>query len=161
MNILIDDRQNKIDSTHLREIVEEVIKTVLEVEGVVDNVEVSVSFVDNEEIHKLNKYYRGVDRETDVLSFPLVEFEEIYQELEISDANETIEQVEPIGDIVISLEKALEQSIEYGHSFEREVAYLTAHSMFHLLGYDHETEEEKKVMREKEEIVMNKLNIGR
>jgi len=161
MNILIDDRQNKIDSTHLREIVEEVIKTVLEVEGVVDNVEVSVSFVDNEEIHKLNKYYRGVDRETDVLSFPLVEFEEIYQELEISDASEPIEQVEPIGDIVISLEKALEQSIEYGHSFEREVAYLTAHSMFHLLGYDHETEEEKKVMREKEEIVMNKLNIGR
>lgn len=161
MNILIDDRQNKIDSTHLREIVEEVIKTVLEVEGVVDNVEVSVSFVDNEEIHKLNKYYRGVDRETDVLSFPLVEFEEIYQELEISDSSETIEQVEPIGDIVISLEKALEQSIEYGHSFEREVAYLTAHSMFHLLGYDHETEEEKKVMREKEEIVMNKLNIGR
>ncbi|HCD09447.1 MAG TPA: rRNA maturation RNase YbeY, partial [Thermoanaerobacter sp.] len=95
----------------------------------------------------------------DVLSFPLAEFEDTYGEVE--EIEEDSEEVQPIGDIVISLEKALEQSMEYGHSFEREVAYLTAHSMLHLLGYDHETEEERKIMREKEEEVMARLNIGR
>ncbi|EGD52547.1 protein of unknown function UPF0054 [Thermoanaerobacter ethanolicus JW 200] len=159
MNILIDNRQDKVDAINLEELVEKVIKTVLEVEEVIDNVEVSVSFVDNEEIRKLNKYYRGIDKPTDVLSFPLAEFEETYGEVE--KIEEDSEEVQPIGDIVISLEKALEQSIEYGHSFEREVAYLTAHSMLHLLGYDHETEEERKIMREKEEEVMARLNIGR
>lgn len=160
MNILIDDRQNKVSSEGLENIVNNVIKTVLEVEGVVDDVEVSVSFVDNEEIQKLNKYYRGVDSPTDVLSFPLVEFEEIYSDVE-AEINDNIQEIEPIGDIVISLEKAMQQSIEYGHSFKREVAYLTAHSMLHLLGYDHENDEDKRIMREKEEIVMAKLNIGR
>lgn len=162
MNILIDDRQDKVSTAGLAEIINDVIKTALEVEGVVDDVEVSVSFVDNEEIQKLNKYYRGIDSPTDVLSFPLVEFEEIYYDVDLPDeTNEDIQKVEPIGDIVISLEKAMQQSIEYGHSFEREVAYLTAHSMFHLLGYDHESDEDKKIMREKEETVMAKLNIGR
>ncbi|AEM78484.1 MULTISPECIES: rRNA maturation RNase YbeY [Thermoanaerobacter] len=159
MNILIDNRQDKVDAINLEELVEKVIKTVLEVEEVIDNVEVSVSFVDNEEIRKLNKYYRGIDKPTDVLSFPLAEFEDTYAEVE--EIEEDSEEVQPIGDIVISLEKALEQSMEYGHSFEREVAYLTAHSMLHLLGYDHETEEERKIMREKEEEVMARLNIGR
>ncbi|KHO62225.1 heat-shock protein [Thermoanaerobacter sp. YS13] len=159
MNILIDNRQNKVDAANLEELVEKVIKTVLEVEEVIDNVEVSVSFVDNEEIRKLNKYYRGIDKPTDVLSFPLAEFEDTYAEGE--EIEEDSEEVQPIGDIVISLEKALEQSMEYGHSFEREVAYLTAHSMLHLLGYDHETEEERKIMREKEEEVMARLNIRR
>ncbi|HHW56217.1 MAG TPA: rRNA maturation RNase YbeY [Clostridia bacterium] len=159
MNILIDNRQDKVDISGLEELVEKVIKTVLEVEEVIDNVEVSVSFVDNEEIRKLNKYYRGIDKETDVLSFPLAEFEETYEDVE--EIDEDSEGIQPIGDIVISLEKALEQSIEYRHSFEREVAYLTAHSMLHLLGYDHVTEEERKIMRQKEEEVMVRLNIGR
>lgn len=147
MNILIDNRQDKVDTINLEKLVEKVIKTVLEVEEVIDNVEVSVSFVDNEEIRKLNKYYRGIDKPTDVLSFPLAEFEDTYAEVE--EIEKDSEEVQPIGDIVISLEKALEQSMEYGHSFEREVAYLTAHSMLHLLGYDHETEEERKIMRKK------------
>ncbi|MBE3591688.1 MAG: rRNA maturation RNase YbeY [Thermoanaerobacter sp.] len=159
MNILIDNRQDKVDTINLEKLVEKVIKTVLEVEEVIDNVEVSVSFVDNEEIRKLNKYYRGIDKPTDVLSFPLAEFEDTYAEVE--EIEKDSEEVQPIGDIVISLEKALEQSMEYGHSFEREVAYLTAHSMLHLLGYDHETEEERKIMRKKEEEVMARLNIGR
>lgn len=159
MNILIDNRQDKVDAINLEELVEKVIKTVLEVEEVIDNVEVSVSFVDNEEIRKLNKYYRGIDKPTDVLSFPLAEFEETYDKIEKIDQES--EEVQPIGDIVISLEKALEQSMEYGHSFEREVAYLTAHSMLHLLGYDHQTEEERKIMRQKEEEIMARLNIGR
>lgn len=159
MNILIDNRQDKVDVINLEELVEKVIKTVLEVEEVIDNVEVSVSFVDNEEIRKLNKYYRGIDKPTDVLSFPLAEFEDTYAEVE--EIEEDSEEVQPIGDIVISLEKALEQSMEYGHSFEREVAYLTAHSMLHLLGYDHQTEEERKIMRQKEEEIMARLNIRR
>lgn len=159
MNILIDNRQDKVDAQGLDKIVEDVVRTALEVEGVVDDVEVSVSFVDNEEIHKLNKYYRNVDRETDVLSFPLVEFEEIYTDIDEED--DDLDEVQPIGDIVISLEKAKQQAEEYGHSFIREVAYLTAHSMFHLMGYDHETEDEKRVMREKEEEVMRRLKIER
>jgi len=159
MNILIDNRQDKVDAQGLDRIVEDVVRTALEVEGVVDDVEVSVSFVDNEEIHKLNKYYRNVDKETDVLSFPLVEFEEIYTDIDEED--DDLDEVQPIGDIVISLEKAKQQAEEYGHSFIREVAYLTAHSMFHLMGYGHETEDEKKVMREKEEEVMRRLKIER
>ncbi|MEG6566188.1 rRNA maturation RNase YbeY [Thermoanaerobacterium saccharolyticum] len=159
MNILIDNRQDKVDAKGLDKIVEDVVRTALEVEGVVDDVEVSVSFVDNDEIHKLNKYYRNVDRETDVLSFPLVEFEEIYTDIDEED--DDLNEVQPIGDIVISLEKAKQQAEEYGHSFIREVAYLTAHSMFHLMGYDHETEDEKKIMREKEEEVMRRLKIER
>ncbi|MDN5318028.1 MAG: putative rRNA maturation factor [Thermoanaerobacterium sp.] len=162
MNILIDNRQDKVDIDGLDKIVEDVIKTALEVEGIIDDVEVSVSFVDNEEIHKLNKYYRNVDRETDVLSFPLVEFEEIYSDIdeENNDEDDAIGP-EPIGDIVISLEKAKQQAEEYGHSFIREVAYLTAHSMFHLMGYDHETDEDRKIMREKEDEVMRRLKIER
>ncbi|ADD02196.1 protein of unknown function UPF0054 [Thermoanaerobacter italicus Ab9] len=159
MNILIDNRQDKVEVINLEELVKKVIKTVLKVEEVIDNVEVSVSFVDNEEIRKLNKYYRGIDKPTDVLSFPLAEFEETYDKIEKIDQES--EEVQPIGDIVISLEKALEQSMEYGHSFEREVAYLTAHSMLHLLGYDHQTEEERKIMRQKEEEIMARLNIRR
>jgi len=159
MNILIDNRQDKVEGINLEELVKKVITTVLKVEEVIDNVEVSVSFVDNEEIRKLNKYYRGIDKPTDVLSFPLAEFEETYDKIEKIDQES--EEVQPIGDIVISLEKALEQSIEYGHSFEREVAYLTAHSMLHLLGYDHQTEEERKIMRQKEEEIMARLNIRR
>ncbi|OXT06328.1 rRNA maturation RNase YbeY [Thermoanaerobacterium thermosaccharolyticum] len=162
MNIFIDNRQDKVDVDGLDKIVEDVVKTALEVEGVVDDVEVSVSFVDNEEIHKLNKYYRNVDRETDVLSFPLVEFEEIYSDIDEENYDEDdAAGPEPIGDIVISLEKAKQQAEEYGHSFIREVAYLTAHSMFHLMGYDHETDDERKIMREKEDEVMRRLKIER
>ncbi|SNX55248.1 rRNA maturation RNase YbeY [Thermoanaerobacterium sp. RBIITD] len=161
MNILIDNRQDKVNAEGLDKIVKDVVKTALEVEGVIDDVEVSVSFVDNEEIHKLNKYYRNVDSETDVLSFPLVEFEEIYSDIDVEGQEDDLSGPEPIGDIVISLEKARQQAMEYGHSFLREVAYLTAHSMFHLMGYDHEKEEDKKIMREKEEEVMKRLNLER
>ncbi|AAM24227.1 putative rRNA maturation factor [Caldanaerobacter subterraneus subsp. tengcongensis MB4] len=158
MNVLIDNRQTKVDASGLEALVVRAIKATLEEEEVVDEVEVSVSFVDNEEIRKLNKYYRGIDSSTDVLSFPLMEFEEIEEgEEDEKDA----EEIYPIGDIVISLEKAKEQAEEYGHSFEREVAYLTVHSMLHLLGYDHETEEERKLMREKEEKVMERLGLRR
>lgn len=151
MEIILDDRQDKIKvSEDLLEKIHDIIVETLHYEGYDDNYEVSLSFVDNEEIHELNREYRGVDRATDVLSFPL-----------LTDEFDVEIEEESLGDIVISLERALEQSEEYNHSFEREVCFLVCHSMFHLLGYDHDTEENTKDMRKREEDVLNKLNITR
>ncbi|EGT5420011.1 rRNA maturation RNase YbeY [Clostridioides difficile] len=152
MDLILDDRQDKLEvSEELIEKVKDIIIECLDYEGYDDNYEVSLSFVDNKEIHELNREYRGVDRVTDVLSFPL-----------LSDDFEDVElEEESLGDIVVSLERALEQSIEYNHSFEREVCFLICHSMFHLLGYEHDTDENTKEMREKEEHILNKLNITR
>ena len=152
MRYIFDDRQDKIDiKDELYEKIEDIVEKVLDYEGYSDDYDISISFVDNKEIHELNKQFRGVDRATDVLSFPMLsdEFEDVeYEEMSL-------------GDIVVSLERALEQSIEYGHSFEREVCFLVCHSMFHLLGYDHDTDENTREMREKEEAVLTKLNITR
>ena len=152
MRFIFDDRQDKIElSEELYEKIEDIVVEVLDYEGYDDDYDISISFVDNKEIHELNKQFRDVDRATDVLSFPMLsdDFEEVeYEE-------------QSLGDIVVSLERALEQSVEYGHSFEREVCFLVCHSMFHLLGYDHDTEEHTKEMREKEESVLAKLNITR
>ncbi|MEL0691723.1 rRNA maturation RNase YbeY [Clostridioides difficile] len=152
MDLILDDRQDKLEvSEELIEKIKDIIIECLDYEGYDDNYEVSLSFVDNKAIHELNREYRGVDRVTDVLSFPL-----------LSDDFEDVElEEESLGDIVVSLERALEQSIEYNHSFEREVCFLICHSMFHLLGYDHDTDENTKEMREKEEHILNKLNITR
>ena len=151
MEIILDNRQDKIKvSEDLLGKINDIIVETLYYEGYDDNYEVSLSFVDNEEIHELNREYRGVDRATDVLSFPLL----------TDDFDVEIEE-ESLGDIVISLERALEQSEEYDHSFEREVCFLLCQSMFHLLGYDHDTEENTKDMRKREEDVLNKLNITR
>ena len=126
----------------------------LEEEGLCGDYGLSVSFVGLEEIHSLNDEYRGVDRPTDVLSFPMYERGEIPKNPE---AEMTVE----LGDVVICREKAREQAEEYGHSYERELIYLFVHSVFHLLGYDHESDEDKKEMREKEETVMTKLGLTR
>lgn len=151
MEIILDDRQDKIKvSEELLVKINDIIIECLGYEGYDDNYEVSLSFVDNEEIHQLNRDFRGVDRATDVLSFPLL----------TDDFDVEIEE-ESLGDIVISLERALEQSVEYNHSFDREVCFLVCHSMFHLLGYDHDTEENTKEMRKKEEDILNKLKITR
>ncbi len=114
----------------------------LEYKGRDSDTELSVSFVDLDEIHQLNLQYRNVDSPTDVLSFPMLEDENL-------------------GDVVICMEKARLQAEEFGHSYERELIYLFTHSVFHLLGYDHETEEEKQEMRAGEEAVMRKLGISR
>ena len=152
MDLILDDRQDKLEvSEELIEKIKDIIIECLDYEGYDDNYEVSLSFVDNKEIHELNREYRGVDRVTDVLSFPL-----------LSDDFEDVElEEESLGDIVVSLERAIEQRIEYNHRFEWEVCFLICHSMFHLLGYDHDTDENTKEMREKEEHILNKLNITR
>ncbi len=114
-------------------------------------VEVSVTFVDDEEIHDLNREYRGVDRVTDVLSFP--QFDSMDQVPEEGDIC--------LGDVVICPDQALLQADEFGHSPERELVYLFVHSIFHLLGYDHMNEEEKAQMRAKEELIMGKIGVIR
>lgn len=122
--------------------------------------EVNVIIVDNEKIHSINKKYRNVDRETDVLSFPMINFYRGYDSKKLTPDDYNPENGNLIlGDIVISAEKAFYQAKLYEHSFEREITYLSVHSMLHLLGYDHEKECDKKEMREKEENIMQLVNL--
>lgn len=138
-------------------LIKEVVSRVLEEEKVLPEVDVYITLTNNEEIHKINKEYRDVDRPTDVLSFPMYERDEI-----AGLKNDTDDEIEKIlGDIIVSIEKVREQAEEYGHSFERELAYLVTHGMLHLLGYDHMIEEEKEVMRKREEEILETLNITR
>lgn len=118
---------------------------------------ISITLTTPENIHKINKQYRNVDRATDVLSFPMFE----KQELEEKIKNNDFEHEDILGDIVISIEKVKEQAKEYGHSFEREFAYMLVHGFYHLMGYDHIEEEDKIIMRPKEENILNKLGIRR
>ena len=138
-------------------LIKEVVSRVLEEEKVLPEVDVYITLTNNEEIHKINKEYRDVDRPTDVLSFPMYERDEI--EGLKNDTDDEIEKI--LGDIIVSIEKVREQAEEYGHSFERELAYLVTHGMLHLLGYDHMIEEEKAVMRKREEEILETLNITR
>ena len=138
MDLYINNEQTKVDTSELEALVRKVLETGLKVLAVKDPVEISVTFVDNETIRTLNRDYRGVDQVTDVLSFAQEEGAEFIQP-----------QGAPrmLGDIIIALERAVEQSNEYNHSLEREVGYLTAHGLLHLLGYDLQTEEERHKMR--------------
>ncbi|WCN38780.1 rRNA maturation RNase YbeY [Aneurinibacillus uraniidurans] len=121
--------------------------------------EVTVTFVDNESIHELNRDYRGIDRPTDVLSFAMNEEGE--DEMEIILDEEMDELPNMLGDIVISIPKAREQAEEYGHSFEREMGFLVAHGFLHLLGYDHETEEDEKEMFARQDEILNRVRLVR
>ena len=121
--------------------------------------DISVTLTDNEEIREINNNYRNIDKETDVLSFPMLEFDTpgaIFATPEDYEDDRLV-----LGDIVISVEKAYAQADEYGHSPEREFAFLAAHSTLHLLGYDHMTEEEEKVMFEKQELSLENIGLGR
>ena len=117
------------------------------------NLYVNIVLTNPENIRKINKEHRNIDKETDVLSFPMFEKEELEKRKGLNQ--------DVLGDIVISIEKVKEQSQEYGHSFERELAYMAVHGFYHLMGYDHMTEEEKSEMRKKEEHVLEKLEITR
>ena len=133
-------------------------KTILETldyEGMENDAEVSVTFVDDEGIRELNKKFRNMDKPTDVLSFPLLDYEGESEEPFFD------ELCHNLGDIVISLERAMAQANEFGHSFEREVAFLTAHSMLHLLGYDHElSEEDDADMRKRQNDIMERMGLS-
>lgn len=153
VKVMISDRQKEVKvPTGIRLLIRRSCHAVLEMEGFDKPAEVSVSFIDNEEIRKLNKEYRGKDAVTDVLSFPNSDNGEY-------DLNNDT-GCYMLGDIVISVAKAMEQAERYGHSLRREISYLTVHSMLHLLGYDHEAGGLEQVhMREKEETVLTKLGL--
>ena len=118
---------------------------------------VSVTLTCPSYIRKINNEYRNIDKETDVLSFPMFEKAEI--DKMISEQKNIVRDV--LGDIVISIDRVKEQAMEYGHSFERELSYMVVHGFYHLMGYDHMNEEEKAIMRAKEENILNKLKITR
>ena len=153
IRVIIDNKQKAVKiPTGLRMLVRRCCNAVLRMENFEGPAEISVVFVDNEQIHKLNLQYRNKDLATDVLSFPM-------GENGVYDINHST-GAKILGDIVISMEKAVEQAKRYGHSLEREVGYLTAHSMLHLLGDNHEEGGLAKVrMREKEEQVMVELGL--
>ncbi len=134
-----------------KEMLTELIHYTLEKEKVIFNYEVSMSFVTDEEIRELNKTYREIDKETDVLSFPLID----------DFSAEFSENVYPIGDVVISIDKVKEQAENYNHSFKREIAFLTVHSLLHLLGYTHETEAEEKEMFSRQEYILKEFGLER
>ncbi len=130
------------------------VRATLEYEGFGNDVQISVTFVDDEGIRAINNSYRNIDKATDVLSFPLTDFEG-------GEEPPTDEPEIALGDIVISLERARAQAAEFGHSFDREIAFLTVHSMLHLLGYDHvDSEEDDREMRARQSAILENMGLG-
>ena len=149
-NIEENEEYNKIINT--------VVKKCFEEEGL-DNIKIYINIIltNPEEIKRINKEYRNIDKETDVLSFPMFQKEVIEGLIKKKENSVT----DILGDFVISIPRVYEQAEEYNHSFERELSYMVVHGFYHLMGYDHMEEEEKKIMRQKEENVLQKLNITR
>ena len=136
------------------DIIKKVINKCFEIESIKDSkLYISIILTNPKNIQEINREHRNIDKPTDVLSFPMFE----KQELE----NIKLENPEVLGDVIISIEKVKEQAEEYGHGFERELAYMVVHGFYHLMGYDHMIEEDKVIMREKEENVLEKLEIVR
>lgn len=165
--INIENEQNYIElDEKLIESISDTIRYTLENQGVSCESEVSVLLVDNDIIREINRDTRNIDKETDVLSFPMIEYEpgktygELYRNhkfgVEYFDGDALV-----FGDVVLSMEKAIEQAEDYGHSIKREVCYLVVHSVLHLLGYDHMNEYDKIKMRAEEEKILNALEITR
>ena len=153
--IYYENEQNKERVTYkLKMLLRAAVEATLAHEGFTNDVQVSMTLTDDENIHQLNKRFRNVDAPTDVLSFPLIDFDNICGEPAIDE----IENM--LGDIVLNLERARAQAEQFGHSFAREAAFLTVHSMLHLLGYDHETGEEDEMdMRRCQSEIMDMLGL--
>lgn len=158
------DNENEFDVFEdYQNVIETVVKACIEEENYPSNIEVSISIVDNKEIQRLNLEFRNIDRATDVLSFPMINFNNNLNldSVDIKDCINIDTKEIVLGDIIISVEQARKQALEFNHSLKREIAFLTAHSMFHLMGYDHEDIDEEKVMIEKQEKVLSKIGITR
>lgn len=152
MILLYDNNTDYVIDDEIFNLINKCIIESLNLENFTQNVEISLSIVNNEEIKKINNLYRNINKETDVLSFPLLDdFQNI------KDNTHPI----PLGDIIISIEKAITQANEYNHSLKREICFLTVHSMLHLLGYDHMEKTEEEIMFKKQDIILDKLNINR
>ncbi len=164
MTITLEQEYDKDLGINYEEIADKVINAALDYEGCPYESEISVTLTDNEGIHSINKEFREIDRPTDVLSFPMVEYEkagefDFLEECDDCFNPETGELM--LGDIIISLDKVEEQAAQFGHSVTREYAFLIAHSMLHLMGYDHMEEDEAKVMEQKQRDILDGLNITR
>lgn len=156
LHLLFENDSNYIPANDLLKMLESVMLKSLELEGFTKEVEISLTFTTDELIKEINSKHRNMDKATDVLSFPM------YEKQELSDINTSISNFPvALGDIVVSVERAFSQAEEYGHSFEREMAFLVCHSMFHLLGYDHMTKQEEGLMMEKQNMVLEALGINR
>lgn len=153
MQFLFNNETNYYINENIITLIKNVILETLIFENFPTNVEISFSIVSSYDIRQLNKIHRNIDKETDVLSFPLID--DFY-----SIKNNSLYPI-PLGDIIINIEKAITQAKEYGHSFEREISFLTVHSMLHLLGYDHIVENEEKIMFKKQDDILNNLGISR
>ena len=138
---IFNETQEKVENL-------EVLEPLLTYENV-DNLEFNVIIINNEEIHKINKEYRGIDRPTDVISFALEDYKDIKYE----------NDYRVLGDIYISIDKVKEQAKEYGHSEKRELAFLAVHGLLHLLGYDHMEKEDEKVMFSRQELILDGYGI--
>jgi len=161
VEIIIENIQNKVEITDK---VDEILKKCIELsfreEAFNIDSEIGFLLVDNDRIKEINSEYRKKDTPTDVLSFPMVEMERGKLKPDSGDFDMD-ENMLVLGDVVISMEMAKKQAEEYGHSFERELAFLATHGIFHLLGYDHGSEEEERLMLEKQEAVLQKMGLKR
>ncbi len=146
-------------------IISKVVEMAMDTEDCPYEAEINVILTDNEEIKNINKSSREVDAPTDVLSFPMVDYETPADFSHLEDSSEDYFNPETgellLGDIIVSVEKVTAQAQEYGHSKERELGFLIAHSMLHLFGYDHMEEEERRIMEEKQRMILDKLGITR
>ncbi len=155
---IINEQDNREIKEEEYKLITDVLTEAARIEGI-ENGEVAVILVDDSAIHDLNRDYRGIDRPTDVLSFAMNESAEDEMTILYDDEIGDIPNV--LGDIIISIPRAMEQANEYSHSFDRELGFLTVHGFLHLLGYDHQEEKEEKDMFDKQELVLKQLKIFR
>lgn len=155
LEIEYNDETGELSENQIQQILE-LLTLAAEMENITEESELSLTFVTNEKIHQINKEYRGVDRPTDVISFALEE--SVEEEIEIIGAP-SMPRI--LGDIIISIPKAKEQAMEYGHSFMRELGFLAVHGFLHLLGYHHGTKEEEKEMFTKQEKILTQFGLSR
>lgn len=161
MDLSIENMQNKVEFTDsMEKLLKNTVESALAQEGFEYDAELSIMLVDDERIREINNEYRNVDSPTDVLSFPIVDMREgkILSDIGDTDLDDGLLL---LGDIIISLETALRQSKEYGHSLERELAFLTSHGVYHLLGYDHMCQEDEEKMIGKQEKLLEQMGLPR
>ena len=166
LKVVIENKQKTVKiPTGIRLLIRRCCHAVLEMENFEGSVEVDVSLVDNAQIREINREHRGIDAPTDVLSFPMVDYERPSDFDHVENAAEDYFNPETgelmLGDIVISVDKVTEQAEKYGHSERRELAFLVAHSMLHLCGYDHMEDGERLVMEEKQEEILKRKGYER
>lgn len=159
MSILIENMQENIEvSSHILRLIEDTVFRSLQLEGFDIPSEINIMIVDNERIREINQEHRNIDKPTDVLSFPIVDMTDGIINSQEGDMD--MDQGELVlGDIVISMEMAKKQADEYDHSLEREVAFLISHGVYHLLGYDHDTQEREKKMLDRQYTLLNYFNL--